>query len=320
LNLGHTRPLLQCHYILIPVSIAPLLVLLVLAVLHPVSLPFREAVVASASVILLPLCGGVGAAAAPPMAVWLGLVGVRQRADRGTGAVLAASAALSLALVGLYLSGYAAPPDQPPPGSPGTILLVFAQFLSMSIGPFGQAGWPFTLIAILLLVVATLVLLAFRWRDDPAARTGTAGIAFFLASMLAVAFSVAYGRTGHPTLGDGTGYGFSNRYTTIAAPLLAGIYLVWIAGPSAVSGKLQAVLFIATLLLIPHDTRTGIGCGNALKALEDSLLCDIRSGMSPARVAARHWPWFLCDEKRMALGLEIMRERGYGPYGSRAAP
>jgi hypothetical protein len=254
------------------------------------------------------------------MGLWLGLAGLLQfREGRGGGVVLVASAIVTGVLVILYSVGLESPPDHPPSVGPVAALTVAGQFLGMGFGPFGQAGWPFTLVAVLALLGAAAWRLAGRWKTAPDERTATAGAAAFLASMVLVSLSVGLTRSGHPVYGDGAGYGFASRYATLAAPLLAGTFLIWaLPGPGWLWGRLQALLLVVAVALVPYNARTGLGSGNSLRALEDALMRDIRSGMEPRRVAARHWPWFLCREKEMVAGLEMMKERSYGPYGPRA--
>jgi hypothetical protein len=319
LGFAQSRPLLQAHYYMYALNLFPILVILAAVACRALPHP-AVSVVAGVCACLLPYFYATGAIIAPAMALWLAIAGRAMRAsglasERRAGTATVALAIACLVLTGLGFVGFALPPDNGPPPGFGPVLKMAGQFLSLSIGQFGRDGWPFSLVAVLALTVAIMLWLGARWKSVPDDRIRTGGLAFFLGSMLAVSLSVGWGRSYHGYVGDGTGFGFTDRYTTIAAPLLCAAYLASAIGERSRLGCVVPILLCVTMaLLLPYNARDGIGKAQTIVSWERALKDDLGRGMDIRQIAARHWPNFHRSEPTFARYLEMMRKAGIGPF------
>ncbi len=315
LNWGHTRPLLHNHYLIYAVSVALLIAVLLVIVRHPEGPSLPAGLSAALCLIGLPLCGAIGVAVTPPLILWLGYAGAR-RLKRGDplgkrdGAWLLSLAALAAGFLGLYFAGYQRPPEFPHSPGVAAALTTGAKFLSMSIGPFGRVSWPFSAVGVMALSLVGIAALLAAWRERPQERVRTVGLLLFIGAMGTLAFSVGIGRSGVRE-----DYGFMDQYVTGAVPVLCLLYLIWdVAGAPRAGRAIQIFLFSLMLVLLPYNARRGLGMGNALAERKQALMEDVRAGLQPKELAARHWPKFTCREARMARQLELMRHARYGLY------
>ncbi len=315
LHWGQSRPLLQIMFLDYVLTIALAVGVLLVMLKHPGGPPLRAGLLAALCLLGLPLCGAVGVAVAPPLILWLGYAGVRrlrssEPGGRRDGAWLLSLAALAVGLLGLYFAGYRWPPEAPRAPSLVAALTTAAQFLGMSIGPFGQAGWPYSAFGVILLSLAGAAALLAVWRERPQERVRTAGLLLFVVSCWLLALSVGIGRSGF-----GEEIGFMDRYITSSTLILCVLYLIWdMAGTPRTGRVIQFFLFGLMLALLPYNARIGLGKRNTLALREKALMKDVRAGLTPKEVAARHWHYFYRSEGKFSRFLDMMRQAQIGPY------
>jgi hypothetical protein len=331
MHLGHVRPLLHNHYLVYSLTTMVLTLFLTTIVISPSAPGPRRTILAGLCLACLPLCGAGGAVMTPFFSLWLASIAIWKRPAPGKGLLHLLFAVLAVCITGLCFAGYHRPPDVPPSAGLLAIATVAGRFIAMSIGPVACSFWPIALLFVAGVFLASFWPLGRAWERNPEERLRITGLLLIPVAMLALAISVGYGRSGYA---DGRDYiGLMPQYSTAGAPLLCGIYLIWeiaaadggtirilrfpTPAPSLVR-FVRALLFIVMTILLPFNTRIGLGSGKAIRELESKLTRDIRTGLSPREVAARHWPWFYCSEKRMALRMEILKQVSAGPY--RPAP
>ncbi|HEY2895949.1 MAG TPA: hypothetical protein VGJ12_02345, partial [Gemmatimonadaceae bacterium] len=149
------------------VSSAVLICALMLAVARQRGAPtMRQTIVAGLSLVLLPLTGASGlvfALALAPWAAWVGTVqlrAARAAGESGTrGALLLGSAIAAPLLVGVYFIGYVRPWWNPP--NPGRLqtLKTTLRFLALAWGAAARNAWGIAIVAIILVLAATLLVL-----------------------------------------------------------------------------------------------------------------------------------------------------------------
>ena len=323
LHWGHTRPLLQNHYLYSAFFALLLLVILRAVSILPAVPRSRTVGTVGLCLIALPLTGAIGVAAAPPLIAWLAWMGIAdlRRGKEKTGRAGAAAvvfAAVATGVLSLYLVGYRTPPDSPPSPGPLATLTCAVQFLSMGFGPGARSIWPFAGATALLLGLTSTALLARRWFTHPEERPRTAGFLLLLCSMALLAIAVGFGRAGYNP--DRDPAGLRDQYATAAVPFLLVLYMAWDASPGGRGERIvRALLAAVVLVLLPFNSRHGVGVANSLKEIEAGLVRDIDAGLSSREIAGRHWPAFYGSEGKMARLLELMRRTGFGPFRDGAA-
>ena len=276
---------------------------------------------------LLPLCGANTLAFVPGIGLWLGYLGVSRwqgTATRKQGLALLICAAAAAGMVGLSFVGIR---PVTPIEEAGTLarLRTAAQFLSTAPGPAFQEVWlseevwlSAAMGVVALSVVTGLLLLRF-WRQRPTERPGALGLALFLAGFAVLALGVGWGRA---ALGERAG--LANRYVTLAAPLLCGLYLAWGQCLPAYLGRVgQVILCVVMGLLLVPNTLHGLKRGHALHQQLLAVENDARRGMKPAEMALKYTtptgdrpPILWAEWKRQQLEecLEILRQDRLGPF------
>ena len=318
MHVGHASLFLQFHYLVSGITIA-LLVGFLAAAVGRAEGPGPAGSLAGVTCLLgLPICGAVGVAATPALAVWLALMGRDRLRDgdpraRNEGRLFLLIAGSAALLVGLYFVGYRTPPDSPP--SPGVlpVAVLALQFMSMGFGPAVRIGWPFSGVGVLRLPLACAAALLAVHRARPHERSRTGGLLACLAAMLLVAFAFGYGRAGYAV--DRPETAFMDRYAVNALPLFCVCYFAWLLpSPWPFARAVQALIPVVAAILVFPNHRYGLGMGNSRADMNHALMNDLRRGLAPREAAARHWPMFLGSEAGMARGLELMRAAKIGPY------
>ena len=219
-----------------------------------------------------------------------------------------------LALPALYFVGFVRPPYHPP--SPSVLASVRGglEVLSVSLGPFGAATWPWSGAAVALLVAATAVLLVAALRAHPGERTRVLGLLASMAAALATVAAMGIGRAGF-----GPGTGFEPRYALPSAPLLVAVYFGWLLYGGSAARLAQVSLFAAACAALSLNVQQALAYGRARRAQADRLLEDVRAGVPPRAIANRHWREFYPQPAIMARRLKMLEEAGQGPYRGRGA-
>lgn len=289
LNFGHSVDVLFPFQITFVLSLGLILVVgCALFLPASVSSP-RAAVVAGCALALLPLSGFIGLLFVPPLSAYIFYVGWCCRSgSRGwphaeqVGVWLMSAAAGALALGAIYFVGYDHPSWNPP--NPGFVpsLKVILKMFSLGFGAASHFWWlPGVLAAVLFLCAACWQ--AARRLQAPD-REQAVGAALFLATAIAFASAVGWGRTGYVPE-----FGIPLRYVSIALPAFVAGYLTWVVSGSRVSTAVLRGLALTMLLLLPVNTVAGYRLfGDWYHEGMISLETDLRRGVPLNELAVRY--------------------------------
>jgi hypothetical protein len=266
---------------------------------------------------MLPLCGAVGLAYVPALALWFAYAGIRRpdalnHAEKWARLSLLASALLSVLLVGVYFLGYEPPAHHAPSAGPWASVRTSVQFMSIGLGPPAEAFWPLSgwlVLGIEGLGVAVLVRSFQRW---PADRLRTLGLLAFAGATASLALGLGWGRSGW-----GEQSGFLPRYVTLAVPGLMSVYFTGVVCRLRVGGALQAGLLLLAAVLFPLNLKEGLGYGWTYRQQAEEFARDLRAGLPPFALAEYHYR-FLCpwSKEEMAEYLRMLHQANIGPFQS----
>ena len=310
------------------VSSAVLICALMLAVVRQREAPtMRQAIVAAASLVLLPLTGASGlvfALALAPWAAWVGITQLRLARAAHTsamrGALLLTSAIAAPILVGVYFIGYVKPWWNPP--NPGRLqtLKTTLRFLALAWGAAARNAWTISIIAIVLVLAVTmLVLLRALVRARGAEQQRAFGLVSFAGGCGVLALAIGWGRAATDMIS-----GMPMRYVLFAVPALCAAYFIWeLYAPAAPRRWLEWALCVAMVALLPWNTREGFGLPGrydigwrgwyvtGMNAVEQ----DIRHGMPRLEMASTHREFLMhWDEQKLADGMRMLHDAHIGPF------
>jgi hypothetical protein len=267
----------------------------------------------------LGISGLYGLVYLPPMACWLAFAGVCRWRDgighaRRDALLLMAMAGGLMLLVGVYFIGF----HLKACNSPGLWATVrtTVQFLCGGIGSAAKEIWPVSGVAVIVALVLVFCQLYRVFRDQPAERVRAAGLFCFVGGIGILALAVGMGRAY-----AGPRAGFMERYMTLGAPLLCLIFLqVILYSPPNLKIHFQRTLALLMLGLLTINTCKGLTFSNNCYRLMDRLEADMRAGMSPADLAARHGKELgFAPRTVFAQRLALLQEARLGPYRDVAA-
>jgi hypothetical protein len=313
MNLGQWENLLWGFQIQFFAS--TLLALLMLALVVGRGFAGSPARVAAAGLITawLPLCGANGLALVPAFAcllIYIGAVNLWAGGRRGrlTGGIALAAAAGGLALIPLYFHGLQPPAHHTPTRSLPVVAVNAANFVGLGFGSVGltvhgpRPGVTAYAGGMLALLAATAGLLAAQLRS-PERRAAAVGIGCVIGGVLCLGLGLAYGR------GAMTGVLAANRYTTLAMPLVAAVYVAWAALPSRPGRWVTAGLLAVLVAGLWANTREAFAVAEFWKHKQGRKEAEIRAGMPVTFVVDRHFPPSEREYTRAAYGL--LRDRGF---------
>lgn len=271
-----------------------------------------------AALVLLPLCAASGLVMVPPLAAWmigLGLVRLRSGTAGGWTAIAAAVPGI-LVTIG-YFVGYERPPQIDRAPGIGAVARTGLQFLAIGFGPIAGDAWRLAGAVVLVLAAATTGLLILTACRNPEERARALGMLAVLAGFGILAASLAWGRSGTNDRG-----GLEPRYVTLAAqiPCLAG--LAWARFGPRVSGRLVLmVLFAGSLVLLWPNTEIGLEQGRQRRLDSEAVVADLRLGLPPFAIAARHTGFLHSSHDDLGKGLPLLVEANRGVFrGARPNP
>jgi hypothetical protein len=269
------------------------------------------------ALVLLPLCGGSGMAMLPPLVLWsAGYNGFGWWSGRAPGPWFRA---LGLALlmtasgaVAWYLTGYVRPTHIPPPPSASAIGATTLEVCGLVIEPVGWTyGWVAGLV-VMMLSAATVVLLGTTARRSPNERPRAFGLSAVLSSILIVALSVGYSRSG---LGPGSGW--CSRYITIAMPLLGVVYFAWLLyGSGAARRAIHIGLLALVCAGIPAQAEFARAIGAGRRVLYQRIEAGLQRGLPRSRVVDLAFPDLLAERDRLGACFQMLKEARVGKFGS----
>ena len=257
----------------------------------------------------LPWVSGIGLCLSPALVLWMLWAASRvARTERRALYLCAELVVAGLAVLLVYL-----------PSSPeadrgfmglGPTAATALRCLTTSIGPLGRELWPWSglLVAALAAGTAWPLLGALR---DPARRRGALVLLAGLAAVGGLALVIGKSRAGL-----GWESGFAPRYTTLMAPGLCCLYLVWrLHGPAGARSLVPALLAVALLLALPFNTSLGLRQARQHTAVLDAFAADVYAGLPPAELARVHAAGICPIEQRMTNDLLLLRQRELWIYG-----
>jgi hypothetical protein len=155
------------------------------------------------------------------------------------------------------------------------------------------------------------------WRAE-GATFRAAGLTAFLSAMVVLAVGVGWARSGLSP-----DYCHASRYVALAAPFALGVYLLAVLAGHRPGLVIQWLMLAAVIAATPSKARVAIQSGERNKGRSSVFERDIRAGMSPEQLAARHrWlnpafdksPAYEFHKGQMIAGLKIMRRESIGPF------
>jgi hypothetical protein len=294
--------------------------LILMIALYTKLLSLRLAIIASVSMISLPLCGANGLIYLSPVLPWLayeGFLHLREKepgANRRIGLLLFTAIGLTLLIVGAYFIGYIKPYWNPPsPGLEAT-LKTGVKFMAMSFGPSVSNSWRFSSAIILLLVMATTILLVsavfkFKWNSREFQRA--MGLLFFMGASMIFALAMGYGRAALvPQVG------LPIRYVILAVPILVICYCSWeLYGLPILRKIVKWSLFLSMLVLLFANTREGLTWRDYYVQGADAVIRDIKRGVPQSELVKRHQEFLLHWNKEMLItSMQQLKNAGMGPF------
>ncbi|MEQ9232886.1 hypothetical protein [Coleofasciculus sp. E2-BRE-01] len=324
LHMGNWENLLWSWQLSFVVPTALIFALLLVMVTHPTLATSGAAVLSGVSLVLLPLCGAVGLVFALFLAPWLIYWGVRHwRTSKTNGGrrwssgFLMGTAAIALALVGLYFVGYQRPYWNPPSPGLGATLKTAAMFVALGFGPVASKFWaPFVMAAFGLLVpsagVAVLAVLRYQGWE----RYRALGVLLFFGILAIFSLAMGYGRSGLvPTAG------MPMRYVLFAVPTFCTAFFIWeLYGQPRYKILVQRGLLIVMCLLIPLNTAAGIIIwGNWYQQGMNAVERDWLAGTPASILAQRHRDFLVhwWDEKQLAEAIQMLHDAEIGLFAQR---
>ncbi|MEW4567586.1 hypothetical protein AB1L88_06925 [Tautonia sp. JC769] len=271
-----------------------------------------------AILVLLPLCAASGLVMVPPLVVWLiGLGVARLRSGRAGGWTAIAAAVPGLVVTVGYFIGYERPPQIDRSPGIGAVVRTGLQFLAIGFGPIAGDAWRVGGMVALGLAVASAGLLGLTAWRRPDERARALGMLAVLAGFGMLAASLAWGRSGTNDRG-----GLEPRYVTLAAqiPCLAG--LAWARFGPRVSGRLVYMfVFSGSLILLWPNTEIGLEQGRQRRVDSEGVVGDLRLGLPPFAIAARHTGFLHSSHDDLGRGLPLLVEAQTGVFrGARPNP
>jgi hypothetical protein len=328
LSYGHTENFLWSFQVAFSLSTFLVCVVLSLvvcrgrgAILQEGKMAFVPALLAGGCLLLLPLCGAQGTVMVPPLALWLGLVGLLAiRADRRRGyqglVVVAICLLACLLVVAYFLWGYEVPPWSVPPPTLRAWVRTSLEFLCAGFGPAAGKFWPYGLIYIGLVSLLVLGTMVWRWKNQPNERLGLAGMLLFLLGTLALAGALGRGRAF-----TGPGLGFSSRYALLSLPFIVALnFAVGRWGRPRMARLIQGSLLILALFFAWQNVQGARAYARYRRQNQRTMEAAVQSGMSPEGITAQCSKFFCADGGYFLRNLELMRKSHVGPYHCQALP
>ncbi len=294
-------------------------VLLVMVVQPTLATP-RAAVLVGVSLVLLPLCGGIGLLFVPFLALWLSYCGVRHwqtvktsGGQRWISGILIGAVAIALSIIGLYFVGYQRPYWNPPSPGIGATLQTAAKFLALGFGPAAAKSWKLSIfVAFALLVPSIGVAVNGVLSHKGLERHRALGVLLFSSSLAVFALAMGWGRAGLvPTVG------MPIRYVLLSVPALCTAFFVWeLYGSHKFRTLVQRSLLIGMCLLIPFNTMAGFQWRDWYLGGMNAVEQDLLTGTPASLLAKRHRKFLVhwWDETKLAAHMQMLHDMGSGSF------
>jgi hypothetical protein len=294
--------------------------LLLLIATAPGPLGRAGLMVASASLVLLPLTFGGGLVFAAVMVPWLIYQGwLMKRAPEAPGLrvhrVALAAAALTALIIGLYFVGYRPLRFQLSGDHVKAGLYAYAKtsvkYLSTAFG--GGAVAPFRylpgFLVVAIVLAAGLCLLRALTRGRLTGDPRAVGLASFLAACLAVTAVVGLGRYswGETVL--------ESRYAATSVVVLLACYITWeLYAPANYLSMGRMLVFAVAGSFLYANLQLGHNLGARFKEAEQDFLRDVRAAEPIPRIVAHHAKFTYYSHRHLEGYLRQLRDAGIAPY------
>jgi hypothetical protein len=256
--------------------------LLALVAVYGFSSPPLAMVAAAIGVITLPLSGIPGLAYAPALVCWLAVTATStySRGKPRAAIALWVAAITTVILIVLYFHSYRSNTQLSLLKAPRLELKTAIIFISGGLGPVSSRLWPASGALTTVMMLSTVLALAWKTRvRDQAAGQAKALLLFFAATACLVA-SFALGRTGAV---------FVNRYFAMAAPVwCVTILALNVACPPVITRLVQLSLMAALLLATPLNVSAGLRYAREYNRRMNSFLAELLHGALPEELVAHH--------------------------------
>jgi hypothetical protein len=154
-----------------------------------------------------------------------------------------------------------------------------------------------------------LVLLG-AWFSRASERLRVVGFLCAFVAIAALAVAIGWGRSG-----EHEAAGLQPRYTTLAAPALAVVYLTAAYyGPPVLRSLAPMTLFAGFCMLIWPNTQEALEAGRTAKRRAEAFDRDLAAGMPPYRLVRRHVPFLHPSQRAMHEYLGMLREAKIGKF------
>jgi hypothetical protein len=320
LHIGQWENLVWSWQISIVFPVALVLSIFLVCIVSPILTNKTAVVFTAISLILLPLCGGIGILYAPFFSLWLICCAIfhwkgilMENRSKQMSVFLIGSATITLIIVGVYFIGYERPTWNPPsPGFKAT-LITSAKFLALGLGPVAAKFWKLSILfSFIVLLPSTWLALRGVLLNKKLEQYRALILFLFFGNLALFALAMGWGRAGLvPTVG------LPIRYVLLAVPAFCAAFFVWeLYGSKHIRNIMQMSLLIIMVVLIPYNTTMGFGWRNwyltGMNAIEKDL-----SQHTPHSVLAKHHGKFLIhwwDEKQLTRHIQMLYDNKIGPF------
>jgi hypothetical protein len=183
-------------------------------------------------------------------------------------------------LIALYFHGYRSNTELTLLKTPYWELKTAVTFVTGGLGPLSSKLWPASGVLSMLIMIGTVLALAWRARGGDQAATRAKALLLFFAGAACLVASFAFGRTGTA---------FLNRYFTMAVPVwCVTILALIVACPPRITTPLQLSLMAALLLASPLNVSAGLRYAHEYNRRMKSFLAELLHGASPEELVAHH--------------------------------
>jgi hypothetical protein len=276
----------------------------------------KAAAACAISIVCLPLCGGPGFLQAPVLSLWAFVTGraLRKSADaerRRSGTLLTASAAITTALLVLYLVGYESPPGTARTYTFAAIGELTLNVLGLALGPAAETWKPWVGAGVMLFGSTGLALALRAWKTTPSERRRAFGISSCLTANACVALGIGFGRSGH-----GGQHAFPIRYVLLTAPLVCAAYVAWtLYGSRTLSSIVRAAACaVSTCAFLFVGCAAGERMGAQRREVMDALERDIAADVPAPEIIDRYNDWLDGEPHRLFTACSQMAELRMPPF------
>jgi hypothetical protein len=280
-------------------------------------LTLRTIVGLGVALLCLPLCGANGLPIVLAGSVWLAGAAIAawrrgEPAERRLAWLALVVAAAALALVVGYFVGFYKVAAHPTPSSLCGWLVGSVKALSISVVPWKESLWPWSvLVAPAFLLAAGMWLIHVAWTQREQ-RLCAVGLLAFLAAAAGVALAIGWGRSELGITAITT-----PRYGIITLPVLLGVYVAWTRCAAPRCAQLVPMaLFALFCLTLQQQMSAGLATGRFVRDASAGFNRDLRAG-APAEYLARRFAYVLYAPQlssRVEMSLNKLRDLEYGRF------